>query len=263
MVRKRSDETLRNVHPERSTAASCYTAHMSFNEFVELVKQGGVTMAIILAASVGALVIGFERAIFLRGFSARASELHEAVMRPLLRGDGALALNEANRSQVTVASIYRAALDRVTRPERIADGIDRARREVVQAMRGPLWILATMGAVLPFVGLFGTVWGILKSFRSMATAGGGGFAVVASGISEALITTAAGIAVAVEAVVIFNFFTAMISRAAFTLGLRCDELSETVQEMAPSLRGLAGPTSSPGLPQNPAPAATHTTPAKV
>jgi biopolymer transport protein ExbB/TolQ len=193
---------------------------MSFNEVLDLVKQGGLTMAIILISSVGALVIGLERALFLRGFSARAQELHEAVVRPLLRGDGAQALAESNRSQVAVASIYRAALDRVSRPERIADGIDRARREVVQAMRGPLWILATMGAVLPFVGLFGTVWGILKSFRSMASAGGGGFAVVASGISEALITTAAGIAVAVEAVVLYNFFTAMISREAFSLGLR-------------------------------------------
>ena len=229
---------------------------MGLNELLDMMKQGGFTMAIILAASVGALVIGLERAIFLKGFSARAQELHEAVLRPLLRGEQAVALSEANRSQVAVATIYRAALDRMARPERIADGIDRARREVVQAMRGPMWILATMGAVLPFVGLFGTVWGILKSFRSMATAGAGGFAVVASGISEALITTAAGIAVAVEAVVLFNFFTAMISREAFSLSLRCDELSETTQEVAsgqhrpppPQQPVTSAPISAPSSP---------------
>jgi biopolymer transport protein ExbB len=212
---------------------------MSFNELIELLKQGGATIVIILASSAAALAVGLERAIFLRGFTARSTELHDAVLRPLLRGDGAQALAEANRSQALVASIYRAAIDRLSRPERIPDAIDRARREVVQAMRGPLWLLATMGATLPFIGLFGTVWGILRSFRSMAQAGGGGFAVVASGISEALITTAAGIAVAVQAVILFNFFTARISRQAFSLGLRCEELSEVAQEVAPSVRGVA------------------------
>jgi biopolymer transport protein ExbB len=215
---------------------------------LELVKQGGVTMGIILASSVAALVIGIERALFLRGFSARAQELHESVLKPLLAGNTGLALNESNRSQVLVASIYRAALDRVHKPERIADGIDRARREVLQAMRGPLWILATMGAVLPFIGLFGTVIGILRTFRSMATAGTGGFGVVASGISEALITTAAGIIVAVEAVVLFNIFQTLVSRAAFSLGLRCDELREVTQEAAlhPGQGQLIGPQTQPG-----------------
>ena len=217
---------------------------MNFTELLDLVKQGGVTMGLILLSSVGALVIGLERFLFLKGFSARAQELHEAVVRPLLRGDGAVALSEANRSQVAVATIYRAAMDRLSRPDRIADAIDRARREVVQEMRGPMWMLATMGATLPFVGLFGTVWGILKSFRSMAGAGAGGFAVVASGISEALITTAAGIAVAVEAVVLFNFFTARISREAFSLGLRCDELSEVAQEMAQAQHGHAAASTA-------------------
>jgi biopolymer transport protein ExbB len=216
---------------------------MNGTELLDLLKQGGVTMAIILTCSVAALVIGIERALFLRGFSARAQELHESVLKPLMRGDTGLALNESNRSQVLVASIYRAALDRVHKPERIADGIDRARREVVQAMRGPLWILATMGATLPFIGLFGTVVGILRSFRSMATAGTGGFGVVASGISEALITTAAGIIVAVEAVVLFNIFSTLVSREAFSLGLRCDELREVTQEAAlhPGQGQIAGP----------------------
>ena len=219
---------------------------MNGTELLELVKQGGITMGIILLCSVGALVIGIERALFLRGFSARAQELHESVLKPLLRGDVSLALSESNRSQVLVATIYRAALDRVHKPERIADGIDRARREVVQAMRGPLWMLATMGAVLPFIGLFGTVVGILRSFRSMATAGTGGFGVVASGISEALITTAAGIIVAVEAVVLYNIFQTLVSRQAFSLGLRCDELSEVTQEAALLSRGqIIGPATQP------------------
>lgn len=216
---------------------------MTYAELLELMKLGGVTMAVILAGSVLAVVIGVERVLYLRGFTARSKELHEAVVRALLRGDGAQALAECNRSLLPTASIYRAALDRTARPDRIADAIDRARREVVQELRGALWVLATLGATMPFIGLFGTVFGILKSFRQMAIAGTGGFAVVASGISEALVTTAAGIAVAVEAVILFNVFQTRVAKEAFSLGLRCDELSEVAQEMAPQLRGLpAAPT---------------------
>src|SRR5258706_78479 len=87
-------------------------------------------------------------------------------------------------------------------------------------------------AVMPFVGLFGTVVGILGSFRQIGITGQSGFAVVAPAISEALITTAGGIAVAVEAVILFNVFQARISREAFDLTLRADELTEVVTDHA-------------------------------
>ena len=227
---------------------------MSFTDLKELLQQGGITMGIIVLGSIAAVVIGIERVLFLRGFSARAQQLHEAVIRALLRGDAAQALHECDRAHIPTAALYRAALDRTTRPERIADAVDRARREVVQALRAPLWILGTLGATMPFVGLFGTVWGILHSFRSMAAAGTGGFAVVASGISEALITTAGGIAVAVEAVVLFNYFQARVGRESFDLTLKADELVETVEEKADELQAALEKPAPRAAPE-PAPAA--------
>src|SRR5207248_5977805 len=217
------------------------------HELVEMMKTGGpvmvVTKLIILAGSVAAVIIGIERALFLRGFSAKARELHEQIIRALLRGDAAIALHESDRSHIATVALYRAAFDRANRQERIADAVDRARREVIQALRAPLWVLGTLGAVMPFVGLFGTVWGILHSFRSMAAAGTGGFAVVASGISEALVTTAGGIAVAVEAVVFYNYFQARVGRESFDLTLKADELVETVEEKADELQSsLEKPT---------------------
>ena len=208
---------------------------MSFHELKELLQTGGVTMGLIVLGSVAAVVIGIERVLFLRGFATRAQQLHDTVTKALLRGDAAQAIHECDRAHIPTAAIYRAALDRAAKPDRVPDAVDRARREVVQALRSPLWILGTLGAVMPFVGLFGTVWGILKSFRQMAVAGTGGFAVVASGISEALITTAGGIAVAVEAVVLFNYFQARVSRESFELTLKCDELAEIVQDKAAEL----------------------------
>src|SRR5438132_9578685 len=163
------------------------------NELLELLKTGGAVMVAtkvtILLGSVFAVVIGIERALFLRGFSAKARELHEQVVRALLRGAAAIALHECDRSHVATAALYRAAFDRATRADRIADAVDRARREVIQALRSPLWVLGTLGATMPFVGLFGTVVGILGSFHQIGATGQGGFAVVAAAIPEALNTT--------------------------------------------------------------------------
>jgi biopolymer transport protein ExbB len=202
----------------------------------EMLFSGGpimvVTKIIIVAGSIAAVVICIERWMFLRGFAAKARELHEQIIRALLRGDAAIALHESDRSHVATVALYRAAFDRANRQERIADAVDRARREVIQALRAPLWVLGTLGAVMPFVGLFGTVVGILGSFRQIGSTGQSGFAVVAPAISEALITTAGGIAVAVEAVIFYNVFQARISKEAFDLTLRADELTEVVTDHA-------------------------------
>jgi len=69
-----------------------------------------------------------------------------------------------------------------------------------------LIFLATTGAVTPFIGLFGTVWGIIGAFHGIGTAGSANIAAVAPGISEALVATAAGLAAAVPAVIAYNYF---------------------------------------------------------
>ena len=70
-----------------------------------------------------------------------------------------------------------------------------------------LAFLATTGSATPFIGLFGTVWGILTSFQEIGAHGSASLAVVAPGIAEALVATAAGLAVAIPAVVFFNYYS--------------------------------------------------------
>ena len=79
-------------------------------------------------------------------------------------------------------------------------------------MRKGLSGLATIGTTSPFIGLFGTVIGIINAFRGMAMTGSGGIAAVSTGIAEALITTALGLFVAIPAVWLFNIFTNKIER---------------------------------------------------
>jgi biopolymer transport protein TolQ len=96
-------------------------------------------------------------------------------------------------------------MDNLERALRKAD-IDQNKR-----LEKALGFLATTGNTAPFIGLFGTVWGIMESFRSIGLKGSANLAVVAPGISEALIATAAGLAAAIPAVVAFNYFTQRVT----------------------------------------------------
>jgi biopolymer transport protein TolQ len=90
------------------------------------------------------------------------------------------------------------------------DNVKRALRRAINSettrMTQMVPFLATTGNTTPFIGLFGTVWGIMTSFHGIGQKGSASLAVVAPGISEALIATAAGLAVAIPAVIAFNFF---------------------------------------------------------
>jgi biopolymer transport protein TolQ len=97
----------------------------------------------------------------------------------------------------------------------VMDNLDRSlKRAIIDQMNRlerAVNFLATTGNTAPFIGLFGTVWGIMESFRGIGLRGSANLAVVAPGISEALIATAAGLAAAIPAVVAFNYFTHKIS----------------------------------------------------
>lgn len=172
-----------------------------------------VTLWIIIACSVIALAVAIERTVALWRFGDRARQLGEGVAAALRRGDLDGARLECARARSPMGEVLLAGLAHARgRPGRAAAAVDRARHELGWRLRRALWILATVGATAPFVGLFGTVLGIMTAFSEMAKTGQGGFAVVAAGISEALITTAGGIAVAIEAVVLYNFLNTHVAK---------------------------------------------------
>lgn len=95
-----------------------------------------------------------------------------------------------------------------------------------QGLKKSIWIIGTIGASAPFIGLFGTVVGIIKSFQSIASSGKSGFAVVAGGLSEALVATAAGIVVAVMAVILFNYFQNRLAKVNTDIKNRMQDLMD-------------------------------------
>lgn len=95
------------------------------------------------------------------------------------------------------------------------DNMKRAMRKAhvmeIQRLGRYLPFLATTGSATPFIGLFGTVWGIMTSFQDIGARGSASLAVVAPGISEALVATAAGLAVAIPAVIFYNFYSSKLT----------------------------------------------------
>ena len=96
--------------------------------------------------------------------------------------------------------------------EAVTDALEHAKVETAIEMKRGLGLLATIGSTAPFIGLFGTVVGIINAFRGISATGSGGMAAVSGGIAEALVATALGIFVAIPAVVAFNHFTGTLER---------------------------------------------------
>jgi biopolymer transport protein ExbB/TolQ len=88
----------------------------------------------------------------------------------------------------------------------LEEAMANTRLEELVRMERFLGVLGTMGNTAPLIGLFGTVIGIMRAFHDLAVSGSGGPSVVAAGIAEALLTTAAGLAVAIPAVMLYNYF---------------------------------------------------------
>ncbi len=113
--------------------------------------------------------------------------------------------------------------------------VERALRKAVEievaGMESQLTLLATTGSTGPFIGLFGTVWGIMGSFHKIGATGNASLAVVAPGISEALIATAIGLAAAIPAVVLYNNFIAKIRREETELNNFTGDFLNTVRRL--------------------------------
>ncbi|HEY9024312.1 MAG TPA: MotA/TolQ/ExbB proton channel family protein, partial [Burkholderiaceae bacterium] len=138
------------------------------------------------------------------------------------------------------------------RERRINDGgalLDAARRAMrasfqreLDAIEGNLGFLASVGSVSPYVGLFGTVWGIMNAFVGLSNMAQVTLATVAPGIAEALVATAIGLFSAIPAVVAYNRFARDIDRIAIGLESFSDEFSNILQRNAAAPQGAAGGT---------------------
>ena len=194
----------------------------------ELMGHGFGAMYVVVAFSVIALAVAIERAIAQWSFVTRARELAEAVNKALVRGALEAGRSAADRSGSPLADIYTVGFDKhgKVRPEHVVTAVHRERQRVNGELKSRLWILGTIGATAPFVGLFGTVAGIMAAMDDLDPESTVKLGEISGPISSALIVTAAGIVVAVEAVILFNYFSQRANRIATEMKLLTDEFLE-------------------------------------
>jgi biopolymer transport protein ExbB/TolQ len=212
---------------------------MSDQSLFDIILQGGVAMWVILLCSVLALAVAVERLIAIWSLRRDAKELTQTVTRCLGRQAVAEARTACERSRSPLADVYLVGFERRGRSTegQLIAAVDRERQRINLGLKSRLWILGTIGAIAPFVGLYGTVVGIMGAFDDISAMGQVSITVVGKPIAEALVATAAGILVAVEAVVIYNFFNQHLARVATEFKMHVEEYLEVLLETPTSATG--------------------------
>lgn len=179
---------------------------------IAMIQQGYYATYPLIAISIICITVILERLWALAGLRRRINRTALALVAPLREGNFEEALRRLATRRSPAERLYHAVVEAARTDSREAlSRVDEEQRfEELLGLRRYVWVLATSGASAPFIGLFGTVVGILSAFQSMAIMGTGGFSVVAAGISEALISTALGLAVAIIAVIFYNYFSVRI-----------------------------------------------------
>jgi biopolymer transport protein ExbB len=195
--------------------------------------QGGIFMWPILLFSLIALAVIIERLIVFHRAKVNVNEFLTKVRKALL-------VNRNVKEAIKVCEQYRGPVASVTKAGLLRYGHDRLDIEKtienaalyeLDRLERRLSVLATTANVEPMLGFLGTVSGMIKSFGTLATSGLSNPGAVAAGISEALITTAAGLIIAIPAQIAFNYFTTKVTRYVRDIETASNMLLETFIEM--------------------------------
>jgi biopolymer transport protein TolQ len=210
-------------------------------------------VAVMAVMSVASLVVMAERLIVFNKSRSESRNFAERMANILSKGDLNTAANTKMGEKVGhLGRVIGAGLmafrltptkDKDMQVESVARALERQAQREVQSLKRGLGLLATVGSTAPFVGLLGTVMGIVNAFQSMAVSGSGGLGTVSAGIAEALITTAFGLLVAIPAVMAYNYLQGWVDARAVDISESSNEFLDVVAKQ------IGGHTTfSPGGP---------------
>ena len=184
-------------------------------------------MWILLVLSVVAIAIVIERLLFFSSQHSDSKGLLRALGQKIAANDlnGAIKVCQQNKGMLPKILEFGLKRGEKNRAD-ITDALSIALMEHLNSLERNLAIIGTIAVIAPFVGLFGTVLGIIRAFQDIALKGNSTPAVVAAGVSEALITTAAGLFVAVVAVIFFNYFKSRIKTFNQDMIVAANQLAE-------------------------------------
>jgi biopolymer transport protein ExbB/biopolymer transport protein TolQ len=195
------------------------------HQWQQMTVVGKTVAILLLLLSVWSLYVTIERLILYRRAKKQSLEFARRVTQLLAKDQPAEAVEVSRKyrhshlARVTRAGLVEFLYDEASGPHPGHDVIEAAKRAIEREtliaysdFKKGTGALATIATTAPFIGLFGTVVGIIHAFQGMALTGSGGIGAVSAGIAEALVTTAAGLLVAIPAAWLFNYFTNVLER---------------------------------------------------
>lgn len=199
--------------------------------FFQLLAKGGWTMVALAGFSVLSVAVMLERGLVFYRAEKGKTEFLDQLKRVLKTGNVSEAVSLCERSQTSLAYIVKSGLSSYHHGEEaMGESMEKAAMKEVLHLEKNLGIIGTTGAVAPFVGLFGTVLGIIRAFHDLSLSSGGGPAAVSNGIAEALVATATGLFVAVPAVIMFNYYTNKVNRMVTEMEATASEALDVLLE---------------------------------
>jgi biopolymer transport protein ExbB len=231
--------------PKASPPAQEGLVLSSRDTLLDLYLKGGVVMHIITLCSILALAVLFERLVNLRKKKIVSPQFLEEIRRHWYRREVQEAIAVCKSHDIALSRIVRAGLLRFSQGSReIERAIQDAGRREATLLKKNLGLLAFLASMAPMLGLFGTVLGMIKSFDAIAVHGSGGnVGFVASGIAEALLTTAWGLMVGIPALGLYYYFRRKIELRVLEMEGVCvsflEDLAIHHEGVAPTVREQA------------------------
>lgn len=206
---------------------------MNFNVNIkDIIIAGGPTLACLIALSVYSIALIWQRWRFLNRSTSGFPQFMEQLRKIMANENLSDAVKICQNHKGLAGPILMTCLMGSPNRDERKRAVDRSVAQALSALQKGTSVLGTIATVAPFIGLFGTVIGVMRAFKDLASAAGAGPGVVAIGISEALICTAAGLFVAIPAVAAYNYFNHRAARFAEDLGLISEELLDNLTEKA-------------------------------
>jgi biopolymer transport protein ExbB/TolQ len=225
------------------------TSLVTWETISNLIRDEWAILSLLLVWSIAGLTIICERIYSLWKVLPKSEEFKAQVIEAIEAGDLPKAQALCETSRDPLAGVYGRGFKVFAKtPHKTTEAVMSQRTVAIGSFKRYLWALGTVGSSAPFVGLFGTVVGILKAFQSMSIAGTGGFKVVSQGIAAALVATAAGLLVAIYAIIAYNYFVARVGAIALEYKVFCEEflmaLGEYAKKHDTSLVSVPAPAAS-------------------
>ncbi len=216
--------------PNLAQATTTEQLSQSLGNLFEILREGGLLMVPIALCSIVALAYTIERLINLRRGKIVPKSFQKLVRDRLESGDVSGAQRECEASKAPIARILLAGIKRRGRPLlEIEKAVEDAGQREIGRMRRNVRPLNVVAGVSPLLGLLGTVVGMIESFNVVANQGLGKQELLAAGISKALVTTGAGLTVAIPALALYYYFIGRVHK----IVLEIDELSVDLLEHVP------------------------------